>query len=197
MVAPLLSNDERKKFAEMARRLIDQKLSPPMVRSKLGDAFGLNGKQVQNALYREQIKLNTWQVRRRRLKDLSEDEQEELVAMAKELHRQGIGNDEIRARVAARFNVYERSVTTRCRQNGLDIRTSISLTSAGCYADPVKIEPKQHNVNTGRHPYYIAARILDRKPGVTAEVRDGVCYRNGFPWPAMKFLAEAGVELPQ
>jgi hypothetical protein len=51
------------------------------------------------------------------------------------------------------------------------------------------------NIDTGTHPYYIAARILDAKPGISAEVRDGVCYRNGHPWPAMKFLAEAGVEL--
>ena len=53
------------------------------------------------------------------------------------------------------------------------------------------------NIDTSTHPYYIAARILDAKPGISAEVREGVCYRNGHPWPAMKFLEEAGVELAQ
>lgn len=50
------------------------------------------------------------------------------------------------------------------------------------------------NIDTSKHPYYRAASILTEK-GIPAEVREGVCYRNGFPWPAMKFLAEAGVEL--
>ena len=56
-------------------------------------------------------------------------------------------------------------------------------------------EGRSINIDTGTHPYYRAARILDAKPGISAEVREGICYRNGFPWPAMKFLAEAGVEL--
>lgn len=64
---------------------------------------------------------------------------------------------------------------------------------------PVDSEVMEDQCNTDPavHPYFIAADILSNKPGVNAEVRDGVCYRNGHPWPAMKFLAEAGVELPQ
>lgn len=54
----------------------------------------------------------------------------------------------------------------------------------------------QCNMDATVHPYFIAADILNGKPGVNAEVRDGVCYRNSQPVPAMKFLAEAGLELP-
>ena len=95
---------------------------------------------------------------------------------------------------------------------GISLRSACNMVSCSGLFDPVNnnknIYGQQEevkasrawsslspNIDTGTHPYYIAARILDAKPGISAEVRDGVCYRNGHPWPAMKFLAEAGVEL--
>ncbi len=125
----------------------------------------------------------------------------QMVEIATTLRDVGCFDKIIVSDLMARFGIGERAVRNALNTGGFEIATyqneherrkqkdaDIRESMNGVLAD-------QHNIDTGTHPYYRAARILDAKPGISAEVREGVCYRNGRPWPAMKFLAEAGVEL--
>lgn len=118
--------------------------------------------------------------------------------LVKSLHSQGNSRQAVVNAVVEACGISARSASVIASRSGLyepichnkNIYGQQEDAKAQAAWDSISI-----NIDTGTHPYYRAARILDAKPGISAEVRDGVCYRNGHPWPAMKFLVEAGVEL--
>lgn len=124
-------------------------------------------------------------------------QREKALRLTKSLKAQGNSRNAIVNAVAESVGIGQRSAFNFISHTGLFERQYDKTYSYGVMlsdaADKAwsSLSP---NIDTSTHPYYIAARILDAKPGISAEIRDGVCYRNGHPWPAMKFLSEAGVE---
>lgn len=118
--------------------------------------------------------------------------------LARSLHAQGNSRDAIINAIVESCGLSLRSAMNFVSRSGLFDLIPRRENAYGLRQDEMAEqawEGRSINIDTGTHPYYRAARILDAKPGISAEVREGVCYRNGHPWPAMKFLAEAGVEL--
>ena len=136
-------------------------------------------------------------------KRLTDEQRKNLVRMVNSLLDEGTERNDILQLVAKRFNISRTGAITSISRSGIHLPVVCTFTQRAKKKDVAannqveKVKSMSVNIDTGKHPYYIAARILDEMPGKTAEVRDGVCFLNGFPYPAMKFLADAGVELPQ
>ncbi|WP_417834730.1 hypothetical protein [Thalassospira xiamenensis] len=199
MTSPILNDTERTRFATMAIEMLEQNISPALIRTRLADEFGMTGKQVQNALSRQEIKLSHATKGRKRLRDLSSEDLDGLVALAKEFHSQGMHKDEIRMRVAARFNVYERSVTTRCLKAGLDIRTDFSLANAAEYsAEPKEVVrlPSLEESDVGdKKSGNKFAEAASRVAGARYSRSTGKCFLNGVRISGIELVKKAGLEL--
>jgi hypothetical protein len=136
-------------------------------------------------------------------KRLTDEQRKNLVRMVNSLLDEGTERDDILQLVAKRFNISRNGAIIAIARNGIKFPPAhchnkrVQKKETEAHHQVEKVKSMSVNIDTGKHPYYIAARILDEMPGMTAEVRDGVCFLNGFPYPAMKFLEDAGVELPQ
>lgn len=197
MTSPILNDEERTRFAEMAIEMLEQNISPALIRTRLADEFGMTDKQVQNALYRQEIKLSHATKGRKRLRDLCAEDVDGLVALAREFHSQGMHKDEIRMRVAARFNVYERSVTTRCLKAGLDIRTDISLANAAEHGTEPKERVRLPSLEESDIGDFMTGNIFAEAAfmvkGAKYSPRTGQCFLNGYRVNGIDLVKKAGL----
>ncbi|WP_133125110.1 hypothetical protein [Thalassospira lohafexi] len=137
-------------------------------------------------------------------KRLTDEQRKSLAHMVNSLLDEGRERDDILQLVAKRFNISRKGAITSISRSGINLPVVCTFTQRAKKKDAAanqqaeKVKSMSVNIDTGTHPYYIAARILDGMSGQTASVRDdGVCILNGFPCPSMTFLAEAGMKLPQ
>lgn len=196
---------------EELRNLHADAVAQGLVGQPLADHIGPKiGRSPQSVKWALKTYLNIGLGRAKRIstkpeksKRLTRRQRENLVEMARGLLDDGIDRNEILDRIGKRFNLSRAGVATSLSRNGVTFPEEHYHTKK---VRKKEKEAQEHidlvssisaNIDTGKHPYYVAARILDEKPGKTAEVRDGVCFLNGFPCPAVRFLAEAGMEFPQ
>ncbi|WP_417790680.1 hypothetical protein [Terasakiella pusilla] len=132
---------------------------------------------------------------------LTTEQRKNLLTMARTMIGEGVDRDKIIHDIGKRFCLTRRGVLVVIGRGGVEFPEAHKSTelrrrkTAEAESKAEEVRSGNFNIDIAEHPYYIAASILNRKPGIKAEVRNGVCYRNGFPWSAAKFLAEAGVQL--
>lgn len=194
MTVKLMDRSEELAFEKMARSLLDSGMRPTLVRVRLGQKFGLSAKQIQNALGRVNICLSDYKTKARRLRDLSQEQQAEMVQMARVLSEQGVSNDEIRSTVAEKYNIYERSVATRCLKEGLDIRSIFSV-----------INEQKHKISVegpdlGNCDFSLEGNIFAkaaRKVEGASYIPGEGCYIGRTPVSGAYLMREANMEFPQ
>jgi hypothetical protein len=195
MALKIMTDEESGLFEAMAHSLLNSGTAPTMVRVRLGERFGLTVKQVQNALRRVDIRLTDFTVARRGLRDMTKKEQTELVEMARLLSVKGIKHDEIRSKVAAKYNVHERSVAVRCLKSGLDIRSEFAIANEKKFKkDPVTVlDLAESDVGIKRNLFAIAA---ERVPGGKYDILTGNCFVGKTPISGNGLVKMAGMEFP-
>lgn len=194
MTVKLMDGSEELAFEKMARSLLDDGMRPTLVRVRLGQKFGLSAKQIQNALGRANICLSDYRAKARRLRDLTKKEQSEMVQMARDLREAGASNDEIRSTVAEKYNIYERSVATRCLKEGLDIRSIFSVINEQKHKISVE-EPDLGNCDFSLEGN-IFAKAARKVEGASYIPGEG-CYIGRTPVSGAYLMREANMEFPQ
>ncbi|KXJ56566.1 MAG: hypothetical protein AXW12_00605 [Thalassospira sp. Nap_22] len=132
-MAPLLTPEQLTAFADLARKMMDEKRPTSSIKVALGKTFGLNQIQVKNMLWRQQIKLGNRLKGCRVLADLSDTERAEILELAAAKLSEGVVGDEIRAMLCEKFDVAERTVSAFCVRNNIDVRSEHSKKNAKDY----------------------------------------------------------------
>lgn len=123
MSAPLFDDQKKTAFVDAVKAAIEADKTPALIRCELGERFGLDTRQVKNALTRFDIDLFETREGLRGTRDLSEAEQAKVIARAKELLDQGCSGIRVRAMLSIEFHIFETSAAKMCSNaSSIDLR---------------------------------------------------------------------------